>query len=65
LLTVKQFVNDPYTSNTFILEEDNSADVYLIDAGFTCSIKELLGSDKKNKRSVLNACSLRPYTWDK
>ncbi len=46
MLTVKQFVNNPYTSNTFILEEDNSADVYLIDAGFTCSIKELLGSDK-------------------
>ena len=49
MLTVKQFVNYPYTSNTFILEEDNSADVYLIDAGFTCSIKELLGSDKKIK----------------
>jgi hydroxyacylglutathione hydrolase len=46
LLTVKQFVNNPYTSNTFILEEDNSADVYLIDAGFTCSIKELIGSGK-------------------
>jgi len=49
LLTVKQYVNNPYTSNTFILEEDNGADVYLIDAGFTCSIKELIGSDKKIK----------------
>lgn len=49
MLTVKQYINNPYTSNTFILEEDNSADVYLIDAGFTCSIKELIGSDKKIK----------------
>lgn len=52
MLKLHQIINKPYSSNTFVIENENSRDIWLIDAGFSEDLFKII-DPSKNVKGVL------------
>lgn len=62
MLKIDYIVNSIFDSMTWLLSDEGSSRVWLVDCGDVEIIIEKIGG-KKHCRSAVNACTLRSYLW--